>query len=189
MPYETCEALAPALLDKLLEHDLPEGVFLNVNFPNCPSEEVEDAVVTSQGKLVHGLWIDERADGRGLPYYWLRFGREAEDVRAGSDLHALQHRRMSVTPLKLDLTAHEVRDRAGEGAGMNARRATTARASPPSCCACAASGIVARELIAAFEATPRRGFVPAQWQGVAWAEGMIPIECGEAIEGADLQAR
>lgn len=49
-------------------------------------------------------------------------------------------------------------------------------------------GIVAKSLIAAFESTPRRAFVPGQWQNVAWAEGMIPIECGEAIEGTDLQA-
>jgi protein-L-isoaspartate(D-aspartate) O-methyltransferase len=50
-------------------------------------------------------------------------------------------------------------------------------------------GIVAKNLIAAFEATPRRGFVPNQWQGAAWSEGMIPIECGEAMEGVDLQAQ
>jgi len=49
-------------------------------------------------------------------------------------------------------------------------------------------GIVAKSLISAFEATPRQGFVPDRWQNVAWAEGMIPIECGEAIEGPDLQA-
>ncbi len=30
--------------------------------------------------------------------------------------------------------------------------------------------------------------MPDRWQSVAWAEGMIPIECGEAIEGPDLQA-
>jgi protein-L-isoaspartate(D-aspartate) O-methyltransferase len=50
-------------------------------------------------------------------------------------------------------------------------------------------GIVAKNLISAFEATPRRAFVPDRWQNVAWAEGMIPIECGEAIEGPDLQAQ
>ena len=50
-------------------------------------------------------------------------------------------------------------------------------------------GIVGKELIAAFEATPRGGFVPERWQEAAWAEGMVPIECGEAIEGADLQAQ
>lgn len=49
-------------------------------------------------------------------------------------------------------------------------------------------GIVAKNLISAFESTPRRGFVPERWQDVAWSEGMIPIECGEAIEGPDLQA-
>ena len=36
-------------------------------------------------------------------------------------------------------------------------------------------GIVARELVSAFEATPKRAFVPERWQNAAWADGMIPI--------------
>jgi len=111
VPWDVAEAHAPRLLKKLLATDLPQGVFLNVNFPNCPSEEVEDAVVTSQGKLVHGLWIDERADGRNFPYYWLRFGREPAELRPGTDMAALRENRISITPLKLDLTAYEVQDR------------------------------------------------------------------------------
>lgn len=110
VPYDTCEALAPALLDRLLGIDLPVGVFLNLNFPNCRPEEIEGTLVTSQGKLAHGLWIDQRADGRGFPYYWLRFGREASELREGTDLHAVKNNFVSVTPLKLDLTAYEVRD-------------------------------------------------------------------------------
>jgi 5'-nucleotidase len=110
VPYDTCEALAPALLDRLLGIDLPVGVFLNLNFPNCRPEQVEGTLVTSQGKLAHGLWIDQRADGRGFPYYWLRFGREASELREGTDLHAVKNNFVSVTPLKLDLTAYEVRD-------------------------------------------------------------------------------
>lgn len=50
-------------------------------------------------------------------------------------------------------------------------------------------GIASRELVAAFESTPRRAFVPTRWQSVAWSDRMIPIECGEAIEGVDLQAK
>jgi protein-L-isoaspartate(D-aspartate) O-methyltransferase len=50
-------------------------------------------------------------------------------------------------------------------------------------------GINDRPLFAAVEATPRRNFIPAQWQGAAWSEGMIPIECGETLEGIDMQAR
>jgi 5'-nucleotidase len=110
VPWETAEALAPALLQRLVATALPPGVFVNVNFPNCAPDAVEGVDVTFQGKLVYNLNVDERRDGRGVPYYWLRFGREPEDVRAGSDLHALQNQRISVTPLKLDLTAHEVRD-------------------------------------------------------------------------------
>lgn len=52
-----------------------------------------------------------------------------------------------------------------------------------------ARGISNRDLLAAIEATPRRSFVPAQWQNAVWSEGMIPIECGETLEGIDLQTR
>ncbi|MCR5859895.1 5'/3'-nucleotidase SurE [Mesorhizobium sp. J428] len=110
VPWRTAESLAPDLLHKLIGTDLPKGVFLNVNFPNCEVEEVEGVEVTSQGKYVHGLWVDERQDGRGLPYYWLRFGKQMNEPVKGTDIHALDARKISVTPMKLDLTAHETRD-------------------------------------------------------------------------------
>ena len=111
VPWETAEALAPPLLDRLLKTQLPRGVLLNINFPNCAADDVAGTVVTTQGKLTYGLWVEERADGRGFPYYWLRFGREkATDVVEGSDMAALRDRKVSVTPLKLDLTAYEMMD-------------------------------------------------------------------------------
>jgi 5'-nucleotidase len=111
VPYDTAEALAPALLDRLVSTPLPDGVLLNVNFPNVAPEKVAGTVVTSQGRLVHSLWLDERRDGRGIPYYWMRFGREPAESKAGSDLEALRNGFVSVTPLHLDLTAYEVKDR------------------------------------------------------------------------------
>ncbi len=90
--------------------DLPAGVFLNLNFPNCKASDVKGTVVTSQGKLAYNLGVEERADGRNLPYYWLRFGRDETELREGTDLHAVKSGFVSVTPLKLDLTAHELRD-------------------------------------------------------------------------------
>jgi 5'-nucleotidase len=109
VPWETVEAHAPELLSKLIEADLSRGTFLNVNFPRCRPDEVEGVTVTDQGKLVHGLWIDERKDGRGFPYYWLRFGREPAENRPGSDLAALKANLISVTPLKLDLTDRDAK--------------------------------------------------------------------------------
>ncbi len=111
LPWDTTEATAPQLLKKLIGMDLPPGVFLNVNFPRCRPDEVKGTRVTAQGKLVHALWIEERKDGRGFPYYWLRFGRQESEVRQGSDQAAIRDGYISVTPLHLDLTAHEMRDR------------------------------------------------------------------------------
>ncbi len=50
-------------------------------------------------------------------------------------------------------------------------------------------GLEDRALFQAIEATPRRNFVPAQFASLAMSEGMLPIDCGEAIESIDLQAR
>jgi protein-L-isoaspartate(D-aspartate) O-methyltransferase len=43
-------------------------------------------------------------------------------------------------------------------------------------------------LLDAFEATPRRGFVPAAFADAAYSDRTVPIDCGEVIEGLDLQA-
>ncbi len=108
--WETTEAHAPALLKKLIALPLPDNVFLNLNFPNCAPDEVAGVSVTSQGRITHGLWLDERKDGRGFPYFWLRFGREASEIREGTDIAALRSNHISVTPLHMDLTAHALKD-------------------------------------------------------------------------------
>ena len=51
-----------------------------------------------------------------------------------------------------------------------------------------ALGMPPKDLVAALEATPRKTFCPALGRSVAWSDRMVPIECGETIEGADLQA-
>ncbi len=111
VPYETCERLGPPLLRRLLDATWDAGILLNVNFPNCAPDDVRGTSVTAQGKLAYNLEVEERRDGRNFPYYWLRFNRGQQETLEGSDLHALRHNYVSVTPLHLDMTAHAVRDR------------------------------------------------------------------------------
>jgi len=120
VPWEVAERHAPALIRKLIRLDLPDGTFLNVNFPNCAADAVTGTVVTSQGRLAHRLSIDKRADGRGFPYYWLRFNARRAEPQDGSDLKALAEKAISVTPLKLDITDHSVRERIAEALGGSA---------------------------------------------------------------------
>lgn len=105
--WKNTEKFAPGIIQQLLDGGMSRGTLLNINFPHCPPDEVRGTSVTRQGKLDHGLVIDERADGRGFPYYWLRFGERRGAFEEGSDIHALRNNRISVTPLKLDLTDYD----------------------------------------------------------------------------------
>ncbi len=107
--WETAETHAPAIVKKLVAMDMPKGILFNINFPNCAPAEIAGVSVTAQGKLEHSLFIEERADGRGFPYYWLTFGRTSMEPAADSDIQAMRDNRISVTPLMMDLTAHSFR--------------------------------------------------------------------------------
>ena len=83
---------------------------MNVNFPNCDVGEISGTQITGQGAFNHGLYMEKRHDGRGFPYYWIKFGREVPDQQEDSDITALIEKRISVTPLKLDLTDTQFKD-------------------------------------------------------------------------------
>jgi 5'-nucleotidase len=106
-PYwETAIKHAPDLIKRVLKAGMPRDVLVNVNFPDCQPEQVAGVAVTVQGKRDQELLrIDGRHVGRGNPYYWIAFTRGGVSGAAqGSDLAALMENRISVTPLRLDLT-------------------------------------------------------------------------------------
>ncbi|MCA1296917.1 5'/3'-nucleotidase SurE [Stappia indica] len=107
--YDTAVAHAPALIDRLLNFSFPPDTLLNLNFPACEPDAVGEVAVTRQGKRkVSELALDARKDGRGVPYFWLGFRSGEETPPEDTDLAALARGNISVTPLKLDLTAHDV---------------------------------------------------------------------------------
>jgi 5'-nucleotidase len=112
VPWETAEVHGPSVIRRLLDFGFPAGVFYNVNFPNRPPDAVAGVAATSQGRIDHRLHIDERRDGRGLPYFWLAYqrGTAIAAEQPGTDVAALDGGLISVTPLRLDMTAHELAD-------------------------------------------------------------------------------
>ncbi len=96
---------AAAVIRKVVAQGVPDGILVNVNFPDCEPDEVQGIAVTAQGKRDKELLsIDERMDGRGNPYFWIGFSRKSYQPGNGTDLKALAENRISVTPLRLDLT-------------------------------------------------------------------------------------
>lgn len=110
VPWDTVLTLAPDILKKLIKIPLPADVFLNVNFPPCPVSDVTGVRATVQGKRGHRILIDKRADGRGLPYYWMHFSRGEGQSGMETDVTALNDMAVSVSPLHIDLTAYAARD-------------------------------------------------------------------------------
>ena len=103
--WQCAEHHATAVVGKILQEGIPGNTLVNVNFPDCEPHEVEGIAVTVQGQRNQELLrIDERMDGRGNPYFWIAFARAQFTLRDGTDLWAIHHRRISVTPLRLDMT-------------------------------------------------------------------------------------
>ena len=103
--WGTAEHHGPKLLRRLLKEGWPEGVFININFPDVVSGGVRELAVTQQGQRdAANIFIDERVDARNVPYYWIGFRRQKGEAHPKSDLAVLSRGGISVTPLQIDLT-------------------------------------------------------------------------------------
>jgi 5'-nucleotidase len=104
--WETGLRFAPDIIRKVLAQGVRRDVLVNINFPNCRSEEVKGVVVAQLGRRrQERLHIDKRHDGRGNPYYWIAYSRQTVfQADRGSDMEAIDNNCIAVTPLKIDIT-------------------------------------------------------------------------------------
>ena len=113
--WATAEAYAGDVIAKLLRMDWKPGQFVNVNFPDCPPEEVQGIRVTTQGMRPPGAFQPiRRVDERYVPYYWIKiqYKTGAEGASGpGTDLQAITDGEIAVTPVQLDWTAQAFKDR------------------------------------------------------------------------------
>lgn len=84
-------------------------VLLNVNIPGgCDPDEY---VITQLGKHSYGYDVVENVDPRGRKYYWIGGTSFRHEDIPGSDCNAVfREKRISVTPLHLDLTEYPQMD-------------------------------------------------------------------------------
>ncbi len=93
------------LVGRLLTEGLPRRHLLNVNFPGRPWPELRGVKVTRLGSRVYHDTLVKKVDPRGRDYYWIG-GEDPEwEPIEGTDFHAVHAGWISVTPLRLDLTA------------------------------------------------------------------------------------
>ncbi len=106
--WATAEAWAGQVIDKLLGMQWRPGSFINVNFPDCPPEEVRGIRVTTQGLRPPGTFRPmRRVDERHVPYYWTKIDSPDGGHAPGNDVQAALDKEVSITPLQLDMTDRE----------------------------------------------------------------------------------
>jgi 5'-nucleotidase len=103
--FHTAEHYAPGIIKHLVETGWPNDVIININFPDLEPEEVDTVEVCAQGirDVINGI-AEKRTDLRGRDYYWMGWLGLPDNAPEGTDLYAVRHGRISVTPLHIDLT-------------------------------------------------------------------------------------
>jgi len=104
IPWDTGEAFGPDMIRCLLKKPWPASTLFNINFPAVPAAEAAGIAVTNQGKRAIADNLTEGIDPRGRPYYWIGPVREAGGAEPGTDVAALIEKKVSITPIYLDLT-------------------------------------------------------------------------------------
>ena len=92
----------------ILEHGLSRGELVNVNVPGVSPEECHGFEVTRLGRRVYQDQLIERLDPRGIPYFWIGGPPPSGLAVEGTDFHAVVNRRISITPIHLDLTGRRL---------------------------------------------------------------------------------
>jgi 5'-nucleotidase len=107
--WATSRAFAPRVIERLLGMRWRPGTFVNVNFPNCPPEEVAGIRVTHQGMRPPGAFRPvRRVDERHVPYYWIKIDFPDGGEDHGNDLQAVRDKEVSITPMQIDMTAQSL---------------------------------------------------------------------------------
>jgi 5'-nucleotidase len=106
--FTRAASVAARLASRLLEDGLPDGVILNVNYPEQWNGEFR---ITRQGRRASKPVLVENMDPRGREYFWLHEElHKNHDNPNGNehltDYEALAGGYVSICPLQLDRSAH-----------------------------------------------------------------------------------
>lgn len=108
--YETAGYVARGLVKRLMSDRLPADTILNVNVPDVPIHELRGFEVTRLGKRHPSESMREQLDPRGHTIYWVGPAGAAADAGPGTDFHAIEMKKVSITPLRIDLTRYSAFD-------------------------------------------------------------------------------
>jgi 5'-nucleotidase len=104
--YETAARVVVDLVRRFEAKTHTQPWLLNVNVPNIPYDELKGTSVTRLGKRHKAEPVVRAANPHGETVYWVGPAGKAQDAGEGTDFFAVANRRVSITPLQMDLTQY-----------------------------------------------------------------------------------
>jgi 5'-nucleotidase len=102
--FQSAIGVALQMVERLRRAPFGEPVLLNVNVPDVEPGRLAGIEVTRLGKRHKAEPVVKMQTPRGETAYWIGPAGGAADAGPGTDFHAVENRRVSVTPLRMDLT-------------------------------------------------------------------------------------
>jgi 5'-nucleotidase len=112
--FESAIGIALRLVERFRRDPFGEPVLLNVNVPDVEPARLAGIEVTRLGKRHKAEPVIKLETPRGETAYWIGPAGAAQDAGPGTDFHAVENCKVSVTPLRLDLTHNAQLGRARE---------------------------------------------------------------------------
>ena len=104
--YETAAKAVLTILNRIKEEPLPQETILNVNVPDVPWMIFKG--LSRRGSVIGGNQIPavRDTDPYGREIFWIGPVGLEEDAGPGTDFCAIRNARVSLSPLRIDLTRH-----------------------------------------------------------------------------------
>ena len=105
--FETAGWVAAELVKRHQQNKVSGPSLLNVNVPDVSRAELQGFEVTRLGKRHKAEPAVKAINPRGETVYWVGAAGGAADAGPGTDFYATEQKRVSVTPLQIDLTNYQ----------------------------------------------------------------------------------
>lgn len=102
--YDTAAKVTLKLVKQLQKDPLPAHTILSVNVPDLPFEQIVGYEITRLGTRHCAEPTIQTKDPRGSTVYWVGPPGAEQDAGPGTDFYAINTKRVSITPVLLDMT-------------------------------------------------------------------------------------
>jgi 5'-nucleotidase len=112
--FATAAQVLLELLPKLEQLRLPPNSVININVPDRAYADLNGFEITRLGHRQRSDNPVLTTNPRGKECYWISAAGDVADAGPGTDFHAIEQGKVSITPIQMDMTQHTALEQMAE---------------------------------------------------------------------------